>query len=348
MSATWKDFLPEIGAPNGVAGYLDWSTGMLRVNSPYDVWNRISQSEDPTTLEEWERDVVETVTHETIHFLQITTTGFLYKFAVELFDQIKSCIPFPVRDFSEIPKKAPPLQAEKIRDHLAILDNEGENSVTLRSLVECQAILTQMRTHWKGLTHEGFLQKVYSLHLPKEYSQAYVTATNYLGPNAFDSYPFVSSMALCASNPVSAFHAICRGIYETNITDRPINAIDQYTGLLNQLYSHRKIELIGTSAEVLNRMPEHPVYTPMVLRLNELCGQQGISILEYFAAPHEIKEPVAIAVARPTMFNSDSAGKWYIHVPTNWRPDLDTSSKDSEAEFLVFLMSVATPILRNL
>jgi hypothetical protein len=36
-----------------------------------------------------------------------------------------------------------------------------------------------------------------------------------------------------------------------------------------------------------------------------------------------------------------------VRVPDNWRPDLDRTAKDREAEFLVFLMAISTRLLQN-
>jgi hypothetical protein len=348
MSARWHEFLPAIAVPKGIAGYLDWSTGILRVNAPYDVWERISTASDLNKLKDWERDVVETVTHETIHFLQITTTGYLYSFAIELLQLIKACISFPVKDFSQIPSVAPPQQAERIRNHLTCLDLEGVHSITVRSIVECQALLGQLRTHWRGLTHQGFLQRVHEAHVPKEYRLAYLAATHYLGENAFEGYPFVSSMALCTRDPVASFDVICRAVRTRALPAKPREALQGYLELLNDLHGNRELELTGTAREIINDLPEHPVYTPMVVRLNEMCEEKHISMLDYMAAPHEVSEPIAVAVARPTVFNADHENNWYVHVPTNWRPDLTKSAKDEEAEALIFLMSVATKLLRSI
>jgi hypothetical protein len=346
MAGRWGEFLPSIAVPKGVAGYLDWSTGLLRVNATHEVWQRIVASKDLSKLQQWERDIVEVVTHETIHFMQIVTTGWLYQFAVELFELIKSCIPFPVKDFSQIPKVPPPGPAARIRNHLARLDVAGANSVTVRSLVECQAVLAQLQTHWKSTDHESFVKRIHESHLPQEYRAAYLSAVKHLDRHAFESYPFISNMALCCRDPVTSFEVICRGVKTAALPAQPRRAIQGYLELLNRLHTAGNLEMIGTAAEVINSAPEHPVYTPMVARLNELSANS--SMLEYMAAPHEIKEPVAVAVARPTVFNLDDSGNARVHVPTNWRSDLTTGQKNAEAEFLVFLMTTATRLLQNL
>jgi hypothetical protein len=71
-------------------------------------------------------------------------------------------------------------------------------------------------------------------------------------------------------------------------------------------------------------------------------------MLDYMAAPHRIARPIAEAVARPTVYNRDVDGTGYVHVPDNWRPDLDRASRDAEAEMLVLLMSVSARLLRSI
>ena len=170
MAVQRNEFLTAIGVPRGVAGYLDWTTGLMRVNATHDVWARIARTPDLRTLPRWEQGVVETITHETIHFLQITTTSYLYRFAVTLFELVKSAIHFPVHDVSELPIRATPELAQKLRAHFATLDARGAHGVTVRSLAEGQAMLAQLRTHWRGLTAGEFLKRLTGSGLPAEYS----------------------------------------------------------------------------------------------------------------------------------------------------------------------------------
>jgi hypothetical protein len=83
----------------------------------------------------------------------------------------------------------------------------------------------------------------------------------------------------------------------------------------------------------------------MVVHLNDLAG--AVSILNYMSAPHRIARAIAEAVARPAVYNRDVEGTIYIHVPDNWRPDLDRENRHSEAEMLVLLMSVAARLIKS-
>jgi hypothetical protein len=346
MAEQWKDFVTAIGVPKGVAGYLDWTTGLMRINTTHDVWQRIVRTPDLRTLPRGEQGIVETVTHETIHFLQIATTSFLYGFAVRLFEIVKSAIQFPVRHVSELPTRATPPIALKLRAHFAALDAAGPENLTVRSLAEGQAMLAQLRTHWRGMNAGEFLRRLTTSGLPPEYSRAYVFAHKILGDATFESYPLVSSMALCTAQPAAAFVALCEALRHRGIRTPPSEARDQYLQLVNELNQAGKIVLKGTSAEVLQDLPEHPVYTPMVHKLNEIAAVS--SIIDYMTAPHRISETLAVAVARPAVYNAGPNGDTAVHVPDNWRPDLDRASRDAEAETMVLLMSVSASLLNTM
>ncbi len=337
-------FLPIVAAASrGAAGFLDWTTGLLRLNAASAAWDRVSKSPDLRTLPARDRLLVETVTHETIHFLQIVTTGYLYRFAVKLFDLIRDCLPKPVRAIADIPIAPSRMQAARITDHIAALDRTDADGCSVRSLAECQAMLAQLRTHWTGLTHDGFLER--TDYMPEVYRRAYRLATVFLGKDAFDSYPFLSSMALCCDDPVRAFRVLCCATQDASMSAPPAEDVQAYVELVNMLHHRGQLRLLGTAAEMVNDLGNHPVYTPAVHALNEVSGQ---GVLQYMAAPHLVDTAIATAVARPAVYNPDAEGQLFVRVPENWRPDLDRAAKDKEAEFLVFLMGISTRLLQNI
>jgi hypothetical protein len=345
MAGNWGGFLSSIGVPRGTAGYLDWTTGLMRVNTPHDTWVRIARTPDLRTLHRWEQEVVETVTHEAIHFLQIVTTGYLYDFASTLFALVRSAIGFPVRDVSDIPSHATPELAARLRSHFANLDAAGPEGITVRGLAEGQAMLAQLRTHWRSLTADEYPRRLADL--PSEYSHAYLFSQKILGAAAFEIYPFVSSMALCTRSPVTSFVTMCHAIKARGISViLPSESPHEYLELANELHHGGEIALLGTSVEIFNDRPIHPVYSPMVARLNELAAVA--SMLEYMAVPHRVARPIAEAVARPAVYNRDAEGNSYIHIPDNWRPDLDRKTREDEAAALVLLMASSTRILKSL
>ena len=50
----------------------------MRVVADHEAWRRIVRAPDLTTLAPCERGVAKTVTHDAIHFLQISTASYLY------------------------------------------------------------------------------------------------------------------------------------------------------------------------------------------------------------------------------------------------------------------------------
>jgi hypothetical protein len=83
----------------------------------------------------------------------------------------------------------------------------------------------------------------------------------------------------------------------------PTQSVREYLALANELHESGQIALVGTSAEVFNDLPTHPLYSPMVVHLNDLAP--AVSIVDYMAAPHRIAKAIAEAVARPAVYNGD-------------------------------------------
>lgn len=345
MAGQWKDAFAEVKVAAGVAGYLDWATGLMRLNASHNDWKRISAIADLSKLQRWEQDLVQTMTHETIHFLQITTTSYLFVFAVELFNLIRRAIPDSQRDASGVAQRASPEFEAKIRAQNAALDKVGPRRVTVRSLAEGQAMLAQLRTHWCNLTPDSFLNRLFESTLPSEYWRAYTVAHDLLGDNAFEIFPSLSSIALCTKAPAEAFVTMCEALVGKDVPHAPSEIMHECLVLANDLHKRGQIQLVGTSAEVVESVGWHPLYSPMVATLNDLSAD--FSMLDCMAAPHKIAPAIAAAVARPVMFNPDASGDAYIHIPDNWRPDLVGSARRDEIETLVLLMIVAARLSRG-
>ena len=204
-------------------------------------------------------------------------------------------------------------------------------------------MLAQLRTHWRGLTADEFLRRLTGSSLPSEYSHAYLLAHTILGNVAFEVYPFLSSMALCTRMPPASFVTMCHALEARGFPVLPTESVGEYLALVNELHQRGEIALAGTSAEVINDLPKHPLYSPIVVRLNDLSAET--SILDYMAAPHRVSPAIAEAVARPSVYNQNLEAKTAVHIPDNWRPDLDRESRHAEATTLVLLMSVAARLI---
>ena len=139
---------------------------------------------------------------------------------------------------------------------------------------------------------------------------------------------------------------MCEALRIQRVLEFPAQSVREYLALANELHQAGSIELAGTSVEIINDLPTHPMYSPMVVQLNELAAEA--SLLDYMAAPHRIAPALAKAVARPVVYNSDMEGNTAVHVPDHWRPDLDRQTRDEEVEMLVLLMSVSARLLKSL
>jgi hypothetical protein len=123
-------------------------------------------------------------------------------------------------------------------------------------------------------------------------------------------------MALCTRMPAASFVQMCHALKERGVSALPEESVREYLVLANELHRSGQIALAGTSIEVINDLPAHPLYSPMVVQLNGLAAES--SMLDYMAAPHHVTRAIAEAVARPVVYNRDAKGNTYVHVPDNW------------------------------
>ena len=65
-------------------GCLEWVSGLIFVNRSLAEWKTLSSGQDnPFDVDLG--DLKRTIVHETFHFYQIATTGYLYRFVAQLF-----------------------------------------------------------------------------------------------------------------------------------------------------------------------------------------------------------------------------------------------------------------------
>jgi hypothetical protein len=330
--------------PESMVAYLDWATGIMRINTTYEEWEALRGNDQEGKLTASQIGLLETITHETTHYLQIITTGFLYSLSVEIFEEIKRCLPLPLKSFADIPTSAPDDVAVRLNKILLRLDEFGPHDLTVRSLVESAAFLVQKRTHWINLTPAGYREILDHSCPSEEYRSAYDIAVHYLGDEAFDSYCFLSSLSLCTINPTVTFLRLCEEASTRQLRLGQNLDVRPYIDLLNRI----NCNLIGTAAEVCSQFSIHPVYTDAVHQLNDLCGRDGFDVITYMAAPYRISNHLAIVAVRPMLFNKISDRYWYLYLPDVLWPKTDTSKKEEMSETLILLAAISSQILGNI
>ncbi|MFH2047413.1 MAG: hypothetical protein ABIK92_19975 [Pseudomonadota bacterium] len=320
--------------PPEVAGYLEWGSGILRVNCSFEDWEFIN-NHPAGTRSFATRSIMATLTHETFHFLQICTSGFLYSFACQYFDLMRKYIKqeagYPLTDEKiKAFLKNPSGVTDDIINHISVLDRPGSSGVTVRDIVESAAYLYEHKTHYIDLDIAGY-EKFLSQDLPpKEYYHAFHKAKEILGKTAFDNFLFAAFISLCFSRPEVVFDDVLKKIADHKLIYRDDNDIPKFINAIQSLFSVHSA--LGSAAEVALRKGSqfwHPVYNNAILSLNETATQY--SPIALVVDPNAMTIEAALSNVRPTVFNKN-----YILIPKSF--EKGRSQNQLEEEMTVFIL----------
>lgn len=320
--------------PSEVAGYLEWGSGILRVNCDYDDWEFINNNpEDTRTFAT--RSILATLTHETFHFLQICTSGFLYSFVCRYFDlmreYIKQEVGYPLTDEKiKTFLKNPSGVTDEIINHISVLDRQGASGVTVRDIIESAAYLYEHKTHYIGLDIAGYEKLLSQDQPPSEYYHAFHKAKEILGETAFDNFLFAAFISLCFNRPEAVFADVLENIANHNLVYRDGNDIPRFISAIQSFFSVHNA--LGSAAEVaLHKGSQfwHPVYNNAILSLNEAAAHY--SPIALVADPKAMTAEAALSNVRPTVFNKN-----YILIPKSF--EKGRSQKQIEEEMTVFIL----------
>jgi hypothetical protein len=303
--------------------YLDWITGIIRVDADpreYEaLMDKMSGGSVPrAALTEKEVLLLETLTHETTHLLQICTTGFLYWIAREMSDALREyLLELEPKSYEDLPRVAPESVTRRFQKFKRYIDARGPHGLTVRSLAESTAFMTQKRTHWVGLNAEDYADLLAGQ--ADEYRAAYDFAVEKLGPtHAFQMCPLLTFFALCCTEPVKMFIALCERMRQelANGTHLKKNLLELRDEVASQISS----SVIGIPHPDTNG--KHLVYGPIVLSLYALNQARQFDFVQYWAKPYELdSSAVAEAVAPPMMFNPSSDGILVLSVSKRFSPN---------------------------
>jgi hypothetical protein len=302
---------------------MDWATGILYIN------NQVEGPEHFEKLLNGERtddvrELLATITHENVHFLQMVTTGYMYRWACRLYDRLVTAMrplkqelvgyvenPDP-RTLLGIEQKVLDADRLELRNHLAQLDRRGPNGIAVRDLLESHAFLVERKSHWQDLDAPGYLQMLNDDTPAPEYRAAYDLARFRLGDGAaFAWFPLIASLCLGAEVPPQAFDVVVDEMATWPLSQDP-KEFDPAT--------IRKIvatvpDMIGPSSGMAeDTTPAHPLYTPAVLAIHERCAQ-GLNMLEFFADPVNKIEAIVNDIIRPMAFRANAKDQFAVWVP---------------------------------
>ena len=207
---------------SSVKGFLDWPTGLLRINYSVDevrAWlNGILEPAKARGLEEL-------LFHEVFHFLQISSSAYLFFWVNQLNTILVETLTDPdiITSIEAFPSRVAPDLAPHLKTLLADMDEAGPSGVTVRALVESVAFLTQARRFADGIDsgkdYLGYLSK----HCPAdEYRKTFDVARTQLGEErAFAWLPLMTNMSLATKRPVVTYCNMCQELSRRSIHKDP-------------------------------------------------------------------------------------------------------------------------------
>jgi len=107
-------------------------------------------------------------------------------------------------------------------------------------------------------------------------------------------------------------------------------------------------ETIGTAAEAAVNLPEHPVYTETVRRLNQLHGEGKLSLDRYMITPHDVQNELILHSLRPMVFNRTFDKTWPIALPPDLWPNLPEDERSARTMNLVIFAAVYSRVLSQI
>jgi hypothetical protein len=200
--------------------------------------------------------IAETVVHETHHFLQIATLGYLYRFAFTLRLLVQESVP-PGTSFADLPREVqnPRLLQNILRD----LDREEPRGVSVRTIVESLTHLVEQRDLF-GYDSDRFLKHLREAHLGREYTAAYYFAHDRFAEveDTVRMFPVLAQLSLCSHSPPETFALLCRGVAAGEISMKTY-----LPDLIAYCREHDR-DYRGFSWEFADAFgqpfPDHPVY----------------------------------------------------------------------------------------
>lgn len=289
----------------GFRALLEWSTGLMCINCSVDVFMNLRKAPsndglrvDPVAI--WEGAVptdqqselqfMMTVTHETYHSLQITSTGYLYALVCRYFKEVQDLLPFPFDEKKYLVTLAnPPAFSDELRKLFAEALEEGPGQIRVLDLVESSATLYQYRTHYPDLTPEDFSQLLDKIKLPQEYPEyrrAYDLGMSILGEaRAFDEVLVATSIALMFERPHEVYADVLKELGKLSPFEvkRYVETFQHVGGEI----AKKGHAPLGSAAEVLEQagvrnLRPHPIFTEILVKLNENASRVSpFSLLAY-------------------------------------------------------------------
>lgn len=274
--------------PDDVWGFLDWVTGLVRVNLTSD---QFSGSE---RTEQFEL----TLNHELFHAFQICTTGYMYRLSMELLREVVRII-ISTSEKLDLDKliRTPPPCSSKLDGLLTEIDRANTDGITARDLIEGYAYYGHEALHNPALDAPEYARRLAGAP-GATYTNAFRYSQQRTNGATFELFPLFCYLALLFRDPPNVFcklHDLLPLPLRSGIPSGQLRR--EIVKLLDQIPA----EYLGVPCQepALYTAP-NPFYT---WSMQKISNSIGASLLDYAAEPGTIPNRLQETLLRPIILN---------------------------------------------
>lgn len=331
-------YAEAISLPSNVWGFLEWMTGVIRINATVEELQRLSEAREHVRLA-----YEETVTHEFFHCAQICAAGYPHHYAATVAKAL-----FPVlhpyllafsshTDLEEAATRfaqAPPSIPHEAMALLDLLDEPGSDGITPRDIVESAAYLVQKRTHLQDLDAADYGHMLHFAPAP-EYRSAFLVAESILGARALELFPALSHVSLCFLRPQDVFTNLCRAA--RRLPDGDARGLMRTAEDLSR--THR---WLGTSFDYAGEFSNgsfNPFYRSYARTLAGIGRWKRVDLAALMSTPHEWMTEFRRRVKMPVILNPDDIAVFRVRHARAEPPGLWTKLQCIAATYSLVVMN---------
>ncbi len=289
-----KAIVEAIKLPNNILGYLDWTTGLIRINLTYEEYKN---GNDIKILDK----VLTTLVHENFHAHQICNSGFLYNFIVEFTYELWE-------NMFAMYKDEPVLQqtfqegiiiSKAAKDILSRLYVKHGKFSTI-DLIESHAFLAHnliIDRNLDYIQYDNLLTKKYPNTI---YSNLFQYLKSLFGKKSFHLLPGICFVALLFNQPMKVFYLMCE--YLKTMDD--FEDIDRLVkSSIDYLSKDETNQYIGLPLSLVKlKKPLHPYYSNLLKFYNK--NYTELDLIRFMTNIIYIPENFLVNSSRPMIFNS--------------------------------------------
>lgn len=282
--------------PDSTLGQLDWSTGILRINTDTPSWQAWRQN--PTG----NLPLFATLVHEAQHALQISLCGDLFRTSLYFYgiaEQIHARFP----DASDYPDSLDGVldddTLEFTRDRAWDLTYVGEGDVSLLQIVEGVTHLTEQRIFSNDYDTHSYLEYLPYALVGETYTHAFKRFYELSGQHeqTIWYFPPACHLALCSQVPQRSFCAMAEALSQGRVGQN--DGIDRLYDICRQ----NDDSFIGWSWEWAETNPHfrHPFFDRLRTRLQSASHEEEFH--RYVIRPDQDITLTMAALEQPTILN---------------------------------------------